>query len=319
MYDASPLYLYLGTNSYATNTGANVSMAINTNWANSGVNSWLSTNKYFYDQREGKMTTNTEIDVGALGTWMSTNTTYCSSKWSAGNPFNGIIYVQDLRTTPSLEVVRLVNGQSITNGTQASTLPYGMWQSGLTIATPNPLYVKGNYNCPRTADLQTTNVTLARPCSFASDALTILSGAWDDTKAANSSSTPGSRNAATGTTVNAAIIAGNVASTDATATGFSGGVHNLTRLLEDWSSASLWLNTSIICLYNSVQATTQFKNPPTYYSPPTRHFLFNLNYTTSTGLPPGTPLVNRMIRASWCNPQPNNIAFTNPPQFFVPH
>lgn len=114
-------------------------------------------------------------------------------------------------------------------------------------------------------------------------------------------------------TVNAAMIAGNVLTTGSTATTFSGGVHNLTRLLEDWTGDTLWLNTSIINLYNSVQATHQFEMPGSYYEPPTRKFSFDLNYTTSTGLPPGTPLVDRMIRADWCNPPPNTTtyAYTN--------
>jgi hypothetical protein len=47
--------------------------------------------------------------------------------------------------------------------------------SGFTVATPNPLYVWGNYNCPNSAYLGTTNTTTDYPASLVSDALTILS------------------------------------------------------------------------------------------------------------------------------------------------
>ncbi len=114
-------------------------------------------------------------------------------------------------------------------------------------------------------------------------------------------------------------MTGNVLTTDTTATTFSGGVHNLTRLLENWTGANLYLNSSIICLYTSVQASQQFQTPGTYYNPPTRHFSFDLNFQSSTGLPPGTPLIDRSVRADWGIAPPNDITYTNPTMSFVPH
>ena len=72
---------------------------------------------------------------------------------------------------------------------------------------------------------------------------------------------------------------------------FSGGVHNITRLLEDWSSATLTLNTCIVNLYNSQRAIGQFMNPGTYYNAPTRNFNYDQNFSNPSGVPPGTPLV----------------------------
>jgi len=308
MYDGSPTNIYLGTN---------VNLGTNLNWASTGISNWLSTNLTFYDQREGRTNHVTQIDVGKLGTWIGlTNTgaatnVWCSSKWTSTTPFNGIIYVDDNRTTNAqyMNGVRLVNGQFITNG---------FYTFGFTLATQNPLYVLGYFNCPTSTNIGQTNTTgWVRPASLVCDAITILSPAWaTGGYDANSLSGPGvsySSRPAIDDTVNAAIIAGNVLSTDSSASGFSGGVHNLTRLLENWSGDTLTLNTSIIVLYNSVQAAKQFQMPTAYYSPPTRHFSFDLNYTSSTGLPPGTPLVNRMIRGTWCNPQPatTNWAYTN--------
>src|SRR5579863_1830985 len=152
----------------------------------------------------------------------------------------------------------------------------------------------GLYNCPGLTNVSATNTIGCRPCSVICDALTILSQNWqsggtgtgyDSTNYSAASYTL--RPASANDTVNTAIMTGNVLTTDTSATGFSGGVHNLTRLLEDWGSSALWLNSSIICLYTSAQATAQFQMPTHYYAAPTRHFSFDLNYQTSTGLPPG--------------------------------
>ena len=305
MYDSAPTNIYLGTN---------VSLGTNINWATTGISNWLSTNVTFYDQREGRTNHVTQIDIGALGTWIGlTNTTgaatnvWCSAKWSGGLHFNGIIYVQDCRTTnPSyMNCVRVINGQFITNG---------FYTYGLTLATQNPLYVEGLYNCPTSTNIGHTNTTgWVRPCSFICDAITILSPNWQSANYDARSASSFTSRPALSDTVNAAMIAGNVLSTGPGATQFSGGVHNLTRLLEDWSGSTLTLNTSIINLYNSVQAAQQFQMPGAYYDPPTRQFSFDLNYTTASGLPPGTPVVDRMIRADWCNPPPNTTtyAYTN--------
>jgi hypothetical protein len=124
---------------------------------------------------------------------------------------------------------------------------------------------------------------------------------------------------ANATTINAALITGNVPSTGSAANQFSGGVHNLPRLLEVWTGQTLWMNTSMICLYSSAQATHQFIAPGTYYEPPNREFLFNLNYNTPSGLPPGTPQMDRLIRATWSTPPPNNVTYAPSPTLdFVP-
>ena len=317
MYGGSPItFAVTNAPSLVTNgitNGVNYQAAW-ANWTNVGITNWLSLSPTFYDKREGRYLNIVQIDVGRLGTWIGNATNGCTNiwlttNWTALTPFNGIIYVQDLRYTNAsyMDCVRLVNGQNITNG---------LYNSGLTVATQNPLYIQGLYNCPGST-AGTTNVTGCLPCSVISDALTILSPSWSDANAVNSSSSMPT--AAGSDTVNAAIIAGNVLTTGTGATQFSGGVHNLTRLLEDWSSSDLWLNTSIINLYQSAQATQQFQVPGNYYYPPTRHFSFNQNYTTSTGLPPGTPLIDLPVRADWGIAPPNVVNYNSPTLDFVAH
>jgi len=134
------------------------------------------------------------------------------------------------------------------------------------------------------------------PAALMSDALTILSGSWSDGASSGSYS---SRNASS-TTVNAAILIGVVPSTGPTDTTFSGRVHNLPRLLKDWTGDTLTLNTSIINLYTSQRATHHFGKPGTYYMPPTRQLSYDLNYMNPNKQPPGTPsgpaLYSRQLR-----------------------
>jgi hypothetical protein len=289
-------------NTYAVTNGVlGISNGINytaewANWVADGFTNWLSLTNTFYDQRQSAYLHVAQIDVGKLGQWIGysngipTNT-LLTGKWGNIFPFNGIIYIQDNRTTNATwqNCVRLVNGQNITNG---------LYSTGLTVATQNPLYIMGLYNCPGVNNVSSTNTIGCRPCSVICDALTILSPAWQTGGYdALSKSGPGSvfsvsRPASANDTVNTAIIAGNVPTTDTTVTGFSGGVQNLPRLLEDWSSSGLWLNTSMICLYTSAQATEQWQLPGDggYYNAPVRHFSFDMNFLNINTLPPGTPV-----------------------------
>ncbi len=264
-----------------------------TTLAYSKISYFVSTNVSFYDDRENKTVKTTQIDVGKFKTWIGTNSIVVN-KHPSDNPLN-ILYVADFRTTNSstMTAVRLTNGIALPS-------------QGLTVATPNPLYVMGNYNAPV---LASTNTSSDAPAGFASDALTILSPAWSDSKSSLSLS---KRNKAAETTVNAAILSGIVYSTGPHANQFSGGAMNLPRLLEDWGNGSvnLWLNTSIVNLFNSQRATTQFVDPGTYYYAPTRQFNFDANFLNPAKQPPGAPKLAAFMRSKWANPPPNTVNYT---------
>jgi hypothetical protein len=306
MYDTNPL-VFAVTNGVMSgiNNGVDNGQAWQ-NWVAEGFTNWLSLTNTFYDQRQGAYQHVVQIDVGNLGQWIGTSTActnvFLTGKWNATTPFNGIIYIQDLRTTNAQwqNCVRLVNGQNITNG---------LYASGLSVATQNPLYIMGLYNCPGTNNVSSTNTSGCRLCSVICDALTILSPNWqtagyDSPTLSGPGISYAERSASANDTVNTAIIAGNVQTTSTTATGFSGGVHNLPRLLEDWSGDNLWLNTSIVCLYTSEQATVQFQAPGNYYEPPTRHFSFDQNFLNVNNLPPGTPMQPFVLRLDRLTPSP---------------
>ena len=246
---------------------------------------FLTTNASFYNKRELKTVKAIQLDVGKLVQWNATNGTIRPSL-----PLHDVrvIYVADARTFTAANEsgVRVVNG---------ATLP----PQGLTVATPAPLYVQGNYNVPPSA-LGTTNTTGTFPASFASDAVTVLSTNWND---ANGSLTLSSRMAGN-TTVNAAFLTGIVPSCS---TSDSGGLENIPRFLEDWSTVSktFTYNGSIVCMFYSQVATNYWVgigSPPDIYNPPVRNWALDQNYQTETKLPPATPSLAILSRANWRTP-----------------
>lgn len=247
---------------------------------------FLSLTNTFTDYRESKRVKATQINMAVLNNWLFTNSMVLAYYPSSDSPpYPGLMYVGDFRTqSTNLYAVRVMNAAIIpTNG------PTHLQASGFTLATPNPLYVWGHYNCPNPTHLETTNTTEVFPASLVADAITILSHNWQDST--YGTTTPLSSRTATNTTVNAAFIAGTVYSTDSAIGQWSGGLHNLPRLLEDWNSRTLTINGSLVNLYASAKATTQFRNPGVYYYAPTRNFHFNQNFNSPHRLPPGTPTV----------------------------
>jgi len=213
----------------------------------------------FTDQRESKTMSTVEVDISVLASnpvamaALNDPPTGCDS---------GILYVSsDNITNPA---VRLVNG---------STLPSG----GLSVATDNPLYIKGDYN------------TANAPAAVFSDALTVLSSSWSDS---NSASGISSR-VASATTVNAAVVTGNVATSGSN---YSGGVENLIRFLENWSGKTFTYGGSLACLWQSQQATARWPGTGSVYNAPTRNWSYNIDLSN---LPPGTPRVRNLQRITW--------------------
>ena len=264
---------------------------------------FLSLTNLFYDQREYKTNLVTQLDVGRFSVWISTNSVVQSKLPAAANIYPTILYVADRRNVNAkqLAVVRLVNGAQLSanNGL------------GFSLATPNPLYVQGNYNIQIAGNtnqsVSTTDTTYTVPAALFSDALTVLSSNWLDSESYTAYTNGSSIFTAADTTINAAIITGTVASTGNGAINFSGGVHNLPRLLENWSSVgsggtqkNLWLNTSLIRFWDSAMATNQFRNPTgyspapvnPYYNPPARHFNLDQNFLDPAKIPPGIPLLS---------------------------
>jgi hypothetical protein len=289
--DPSPVTLV------ATNYGTNC-LTLTTNFP------FLSVTNTFTDQREGKTVVASQIDMGRLKDWASTNS-LITTKHPSSNPFN-ILYVADNRTGAANQLfsVRLTNNLYLPPAAGSNGAP-----TGFTVATPNPLYVWGHYNCTNSSYLGTTNTSATVPAALLADALTILSANWKDSQSSGSFTVRDACN----TTINAAILAGVVYTSGSTGNSpFSGGVVNLPRLLEDWGNGgavTLTINTSMVNMFDSVRATGPFQNPGVYYYAPTRQFSFDQNFKNQDRLPPGTPMVNYIYRQNWTVAPPNTVNY----------
>jgi hypothetical protein len=189
-------------------------------------------------------------------------------------------------------------GIVLTNGT---TLP----PQGLGVATPDPVYIVGNYNVSTNGtatNMGTFNTSQTRPAAVYSDAVTVLSSAWNPL---NSSSGISSRTAVDDT-VNAAFLTGNVPSNG---TYYSGGVENFPRFLENWSGHTFTYNGSMVCMFNSQVATAPWPGTGTVYNPPTRNWAFDLNFNNPAKQPPMMPSVISVDRAAWTFLRTNTVSF----------
>ena len=233
-----------------------------------------------YDYRQGTTMNTLDINVANLANYAPAMAALLSPPAGA-DP--GILYVS---SSSANGAVRLVNGaelpQNQVNGQAV----------GLTVATPNPTYVMGNYNN------QAGNTTNTVPASIVSDAVTVLSNAWG-----NSSNNWGngiygpntginSRDASQ-TWVNTAIMTGN---TNTVGSQYSGGLENFVRFLENWSNVNYNYSGSLVCLWQSQKATAPWPNTGTVYNPPNRNWSFGMN---ASSMPPGTPKVIQIYPVAW--------------------
>ncbi|MDR3404060.1 MAG: hypothetical protein P4L99_16300 [Chthoniobacter sp.] len=216
-------------------------------------------------------------------------------------------------TSASKRAIRLINGGSVPN-------------MGMTVATPNPVYIQGDFNSGATTNyssaaggtssasaLTVTNLPASdasgaypsttsapvevsgayakKPVSVVADAVTILSNNWSDGKSTSSltSRTPVS------TTINAAIVAGNVPTTTSA---YSGGLENFPRLLENWNSnLYLSIHGSFGLLFDSEQATGVWQNTGNYYNAPSRRWFFDPILQDKN--PPGFPVAYAYGLGAW--------------------
>lgn len=210
----------------------------------------------FYDGREGKTVSARQIDISKLNT---------SAYW----PSNGVLYTKDTQSGSNLKATRLINGSTL--------------NSGLTVASDNPVYTKGSYNSVN-----------KKPAAILADAYTVLSGSWSD---ANSTLSLANR-VAGNTTTNVCFISGNVPSANSN---YSGGVENFPRFLEKWDGKTYTWSGSMVQMWQSQRATEKWSYG-SYYTAPNRAWTFDTDLLDPNKLPPGTPMVNAVVKRGWSNP-----------------
>ena len=268
-----------------------------TNWASTNILyagfSFL-TNVIFYDWREGwnggsgppKPVQAVQIDIAKFNRWLTNSAdqgpavnSQIVSDFGHGV---GSIYVYNSvpLTSTTLPAVRLVNGDQLPTN-----------YPGLTVSTPQPVYIWKDYNVQRkgfSPTLGSSNTANTYPAAVLADAVTILSTNWNDF-ISNRLSTAGN------TTVNAAMFEGIVPSNPNISGSYSGGVENFLRYLETWTGFTNTYNGSIVVMFPSIYATNYFKGGGNYYSPPSRNWAFDNNFTNLAGLPPLTPTVVNFV------------------------
>ncbi len=185
---------------------------------------------------------------------------------------NGVVMYHSDRTldasATSQAAVRLDNG---------SALPTG----GLTVASENPLYIKGDYN--------TVN---KQPSGVIADAFNVLSNQWSNTN--NTFDTRIANN----TTVQTAVIAGNTNTNPETGV-YNGGLENFPRFLEQWGSKTLTFKGSIVCLYNSARAIGKWTYGTPFYTAPNRDWRYDTDFSNPNYTIPGFPSVYTIVKSSW--------------------
>jgi hypothetical protein len=270
------------------------------------------TNVTFYDFREGKTVQAVQFDVGKFNIWMTNRLTRgATNNYVAGYSWNNqlggsdgahgdigryidsvYIYNNVPLSSSTLPAVRVSNG---------SRLPTA---KGLTIATPMPLYLYGDYNTTQNGvnfSKALGNTTYTYPAALMGDSITILSSSWSDSYLSSSGY---SSRGAISTYINAACLEGIVVSTNisggaSSGKRYSGGLENFLRLLEDWGGDTLTYNGSIVVMFPSIYATNYWQGPGNYYGVPTRAWGFDDNFSQPGGSPPCAPAAKALIRGSW--------------------
>lgn len=265
-----------------------------------------------FDQRRNKGVNLVKLDYSKLRTALkkigTTDSTAIKGLTSAG--WTGVVYIK-IAGSPTTRVadggtattrpgstiagtsdalrtgVQIINGaNTATDGTPTD----GASHPGLTIATNNPIYIKGAFN----ADGSTTSASITNkdsdlelPASIAADAITVLSSNFSEGNSAKNSGS--STDSAATNEISAAFITGLTPTNKDQSNRSSGGAHNLVRFLEDWGGGarSLYIRGSLCSMYESRVATEPFTL--SYYSPPARNWGLNQLFRNGS-FPPGIPM-----------------------------
>jgi len=199
-----------------------------------------------YDARQGGDIAVTQIDMAMLNA-------------SGVFPDNGLLYASSYETGQgtALKGIELVNGTELAGP--------------LTVVSDGAVYVQGDYN---TVD--------QKGAAVISDAMNLLSNAWDGTK------DPGQLPKATETTFNLAFISGNH---ETSVGSYNGGFENLPRFHENWSGVPCNITGSFVNAWLSQYATGAWQYGGDRYTAPNRNWAYDTRFNDVANLPPFTPLV----------------------------
>ena len=241
---------------------------------------WIRLGREFINKRQGYMIHPLDINIRKFADWLTNGSGTAAAEFiDPDSEREGIMYVQ--RDNVDGEAVRLYNGAEL-----PPSLPNN---TGMTIATARPVYIKGNFN--------TVN---NRPSSIICDAFTALSTAWKDSR-----NQTRNKNTAHNTTMRVAVMTGHTPTIEGLS-GSSGGVHNLPRFLENWTGKEFRYTGSLVCCWDSIyedKYISELMPFSYYYSPPTRLWGYDTKFSTPNGTPPGTPNIHAFEATRWSRVQ----------------
>ena len=304
----------------------------------------IENQRRMYDWRERKWINTIDFDLGVMRTAVlaatpgsAANFKVGPNDWDIDDPatdgrWNGIIYVDvespgtgyassgtRYKTSATTTVsqgagsgqrtsVRLLNASKLPNR-RAANPANAFLPEGLSVATNAPVYTIGHYNADGALAGDLSDMTTPEadevPAAIISDAISVLSSAWDRKDyvtgqvvpqgdiTSNSSSRPGASN----TEVSAAFLTGIVATTGTNNSQYSGGVENYPRFHENWGGDSLRYRGSIVALFESEIATGTWADSK--YGAPRREWGFNSMFGSQRRYPPGTPIIRTFRRIDY--------------------
>jgi|GEM_PF-2132824 len=261
----------------------------------------LTTGGVIMDNREGGYVRLTSLDVNGFSTLATNGITLPS--------FSGVLYIADFGATYTQPSGTVVAGNPVTCFIDSSNIQSSVVRRGirlkngatllgkLTVVSDNPIYIQGDYNTgvnPPSNSGTYTSPTASGYTRWASavigDSINVLSSAWIDANSVNSRPSRVPVN----TTINTALVSGNVPSGSA-GTAYSGGGENFVRFLEDWgkNSSSFCYYGSMVQLYKSQQGTGTWSSGGQSYAAPILKWYYDINFSADHndnahwGSPPG--------------------------------
>ena len=273
-----------------TDGSGNTLSAVDTAAVKAAINTDSNVTNSIYDQRESSTVTLTNLDMTKLALATVAPTTGSTAATALQQNFanKGLVYIYDVSpTTNTQKGIRLVNGSSL--------------GQNITVATNGGLYIQGDYNTGGVPPSDTNTSFTASPVvtgynryasAVMADAVTILSDSWEDS---NSNAALSARTA-TPTTVNTAILSGDIPSNYNGNLTASGGAHNFPRFLENWSNINFTYYGSLVEAFRSTTFTGLWQTN-NVYSWPNRNWNFDMNFQNQQ--PPGIPNGVLYTRGRW--------------------
>ena len=223
----------------------------------------------FYEGREQRQADVLDINLAQLFAWTGTDASKMTEIFYV--TFTGV-GGYDPSADGVYPIVRVFNGGQLGNP--------------ITLTTDRPFYIQGDYN-----------VTNWQSSAMVGDAISILSNIWSDAAHSGPALT-----VAASTEVNIAILAGHSATAcdwfDCGANPYGGGIENYPRFIERWQGKTLTYRGSLVSLSTSVMAIGQWSYG-SYYTAPTRNWMFDTRFEDPANLPPGTPVVGNVIHTAF--------------------